>query len=146
MDLSNLASSGSQTGSNRRVFVYEVLMPPQEQGLNRTIQRQSKVVIKVPQNRMSQVMGRINRLGGKILSIKPLTRDEESPKTELPLSWWVKILTTQPRCLYYFGPFDTAKEAISARSGYIEDLEGEQAEGIMVYVIQENPTILTQEW
>ena len=146
MDLPNLASSGSETGSDSRVFVYEVLMPSQGEGLNRTVQRQSRVVIRVPQNRMNQFMGRITRLGGKILSITPLTPDWKSPKTQLPLPWWVKILTAQPRCLYYFGPFDSAHEAISAQAGYIEDLQGEKAQGITVHIIQENPTILTQEF
>lgn len=146
MDLPNLASSGSQTGSDSRVFVYEVLIPSQEEGLNSSVQRQSKILMRVPQNRMNQIMRQITRSGGKILTITPLTPEWESPKTELPLPWWVKILTAQPRCLYYFGPFDSAHEAISAQAGYIEDLEGEQAKGITIHIIQEHPVILTQEW
>ena len=146
MDLSNLASSEAQTEFDSRVFVYEVLMPSQGGGLDTTVQRQSRVMIRVPQNRMNQFMRRINRLGGKILSIELLTPDWESRKTELPLPWWVKILTSQPPCLYYFGPFDSAQEAISAQAGYIEDLEGEQAQGITVHIIQEQPAILTQEY
>ena len=39
--------------------------------------------------------------------------------------WWVEISTTEPRCLYYFGPFDTQSEAELHQAGYIEDLEQE---------------------
>lgn len=45
-------------------------------------------------------------------------------------SWWVKVTTVQPNCIYYFGPFDSEQEALQARPGYIEDLEGEGAERI----------------
>jgi hypothetical protein len=44
--------------------------------------------------------------------------------------WWVKIQTDLPCCIYYFGPFDNAVEAQTNRSGYIEDLEHELAQGI----------------
>ncbi|MEL6551897.1 MAG: DUF1816 domain-containing protein [Cyanobacteria bacterium J06621_11] len=41
--------------------------------------------------------------------------------------WWVKITTSEPNCVYYFGPFDNESEAIQAKPGYVEDLEQEGA-------------------
>ena len=48
--------------------------------------------------------------------------------------WWVEISTSQPRCLYYFGPFDTEQEAIQHQGGYVEDLEQEGAQQINVTI------------
>ncbi|GEM_PF-3332699 len=59
--------------------------------------------------------------------------------------WWVEIFTEFPRCLYYFGPFDSETEACSYQSGYQEDLEQENAKGIVVTIKQCSPQILTQE-
>ena len=42
-------------------------------------------------------------------------------------SWWVKITTSEPNCVYYFGPFDDELEATQAKPGFIEDLEQEGA-------------------
>lgn len=47
-------------------------------------------------------------------------------------SYWLKIVTTVPKCTYYFGPFDSPWEAKLMQSGYIEDLKEEQAQGIQV--------------
>lgn len=57
--------------------------------------------------------------------------------------WWVKIDTEMPQCTYYFGPFESAKEAKLTQSGYIEDLEQEGAKGIAVKILQDQPEILT---
>lgn len=57
--------------------------------------------------------------------------------------WWVEITTEAPRCTYYFGPFESAKEAQVESPGYIEDLEGEGAKGIKVNVKRCNPEVLT---
>ena len=59
------------------------------------------------------------------------------------LAWWVEINTSQPICTYYFGPFMSSKEAELARSGYIEDLEQEAAQGITVRIQQCKPERLT---
>lgn len=40
---------------------------------------------------------------------------------------WIEIITEQPQCTYYFGPFSSMSEAEVAKSGYIEDLESEGA-------------------
>lgn len=64
------------------------------------------------------------------------------------LAWWIEILTANPRCTYYFGPFITDQEAKAAEAGYIEDLESESAQGIQVSIRQCKPVELTvyDEW
>lgn len=46
--------------------------------------------------------------------------------------WWIKIDTSVPSCTYYFGPFNSKKEAKIHQSGYVEDLIEEKARGIAV--------------
>lgn len=58
-------------------------------------------------------------------------------------SWWVKIHTTEPQCVYYFGPFDDVKEAKNHQIGYIEDLVQEGAQGLHVTTQKVNPKELT---
>ncbi len=60
-------------------------------------------------------------------------------------AWWVEITTERPACTYYFGPFATAVEADAAKGGYVEDLEGESAQGIQVTIKRCKPTQLTIE-
>ncbi|MBD2043575.1 DUF1816 domain-containing protein [Microcoleus sp. FACHB-672] len=62
---------------------------------------------------------------------------------KLELAWWVEIITFQPACTYYFGPFITAKDAELSQNGYIEDLEHEKAQGIAVKIKQCQPITLT---
>jgi Domain of unknown function (DUF1816) len=59
------------------------------------------------------------------------------------LAWWVEIVTSTPACTYYFGPFSSAQEAESYRSGYVQDLEEEGAQGLQVVVKRCKPTRLT---
>ncbi|MEC4816458.1 MAG: DUF1816 domain-containing protein [Scytonema sp. PMC 1069.18] len=62
---------------------------------------------------------------------------------ETMANWWVEIITTTPRCIYYFGPFDTREEAVVAYPGYIEDLDEEGSQGIVVVIKLCNPEVLT---
>ena len=57
--------------------------------------------------------------------------------------WWVKIRTTTPRCTYSFGPFPFRWIAQRHQAGYCEDLELEQAQGIDVEILQDEPMQLT---
>ncbi len=57
--------------------------------------------------------------------------------------WWVKIMTDAPKCVYYFGPFDSQSEAIESQCGYLKDLMYEEARGISVEVNQDSPQLLT---
>lgn len=62
------------------------------------------------------------------------------------MAWWVEITTQHPRCTYYFGPFTTVVEADEAKAGYIEDLEGERAEGIEVTIKRCKPVHMTIDY
>lgn len=59
------------------------------------------------------------------------------------LAFWVEIITQDPSCTYYFGPFLTAKEAHSAKVGYVEDIETEGANTHAVSVRRCKPSRLT---
>ncbi|MBW4578053.1 MAG: DUF1816 domain-containing protein [Tildeniella nuda ZEHNDER 1965/U140] len=58
-------------------------------------------------------------------------------------AWWVEVITDTPTCTYYFGPFLSAKAATAAKSGYVEDLEQEGAQGIKVTLKRFKPSRLT---
>ena len=60
-------------------------------------------------------------------------------------AWWVEVLTTQPKCTYYFGPFAGAGAATVAMSGYVEDLQAESAQEIKTQVKRFKPDRLTIE-
>lgn len=57
--------------------------------------------------------------------------------------YWIEVTTAQPICTYYFGPFLTRQEAKLAQSGFIEDLETENAEITKVEVKRCHPQELT---
>jgi len=61
----------------------------------------------------------------------------------LGLAWWVEVTTDSPHCVYYFGPFANSKIAKESRSGYVEDLEQEGAQNIVVKVKRCKPKNLT---
>jgi Domain of unknown function (DUF1816) len=58
-------------------------------------------------------------------------------------AWWIEVLTTQPKCTYYFGPFAYIEEAKEAIKDYIEDLESESAQGIQTKIKRCKPNQLT---
>lgn len=58
-------------------------------------------------------------------------------------AWWIEVVTQDPRCTYYFGPFLSSKEASNVTNGYVEDLEQEGATGINVQVKRCKPQALT---
>ena len=61
-------------------------------------------------------------------------------------AWWIEILTAQPKCTYYFGPFGGAWEAEVASKGFVEDLEGEFAQDIKIKIDRHSqPDLLTIE-
>lgn len=63
-------------------------------------------------------------------------------------AYWVEIKTEHPHCIYYFGPFLTAKDAKKEQVGYWEDLKQEGAEGIKVAIRRCKPKELTmtEDW
>ena len=64
---------------------------------------------------------------------------------QLKLALWVEIVTLEPRCTYYFGPFACANSAQKAVLGYIEDLKQESAQVIAVTLKRIQPQELTIE-
>ncbi len=76
------ATSASTTGFGNRLFVYEVVGLSQNgatDSLGYSIRPRGSVFITVPYKRMNQEMQRITRMGGQIVSIKPLNADTPSP-------------------------------------------------------------------
>jgi ferredoxin--NADP+ reductase len=81
-----LAASGKNTGFGSRMFVYEVVGLGQNgvtDQLNYPIRESGSFHITVPYERMNQEMRRITRLGGKIVSIKPLNADNANNSQEV---------------------------------------------------------------
>lgn len=82
------ASLGSNTtldDSASRMFRVEVRGLRQTYRSNKLsypIRLSGSTFVTVPYNRMSEEMQRINRLGGKIVSIQPLTSDQPQAKSE----------------------------------------------------------------
>lgn len=87
--LNAAVTGGAQTQYGNRVFVFEVVGLNKDTNtdrLNYSIRNSGSVHIKVPYNRMNQEMRRINRLGGQIVSIKPLNAVglDQSPAKSQP--------------------------------------------------------------
>lgn len=57
--------------------------------------------------------------------------------------WWVEIITNQPFCIYYFGPFVSFQEADAMRPSYVEDLLQEGVGTLQVLVKRCQPSQLT---
>ncbi|MBE9167690.1 ferredoxin-NADP reductase [Pleurocapsales cyanobacterium LEGE 06147] len=88
-------ASYNNTEYKNRVFVYEVVGLSQNNNtdsLNYPIRRSGSVFITVPYSRMNQEMRRISRLGGQIISIKPLNGN-----TQLEVSDTSKPVQQQPK-------------------------------------------------
>ncbi len=70
--------SGGISSTASRVFRYEVVGLRQNEENDKNnyeIRRSGSVFVTVPYNRMSEEMQRISRLGGRIVSIQPLTAE-----------------------------------------------------------------------
>ena len=76
-----VAGRTSSSPSDARCFRYEVVGLRQSVQTDNTdypIRSSASVFVTVPYNRMNEEMQRITRLGGKIVSIQPLTSESES--------------------------------------------------------------------
>ena len=85
----SVAGGAANTVSGSRVFVYEVVGLRQDEAtdkINYPIRRSGSVFVTVPYNRMNQEMQRIARLGGKIVSIRPLNLDETGNGASTPVT------------------------------------------------------------
>lgn len=78
---STSVGSATLSDSSNRMFRVEVEGMGQNVNPDRisySIRSSGKVYLTIPYNRMSEQMQRINRMGGKIVSIEPLTVDGSS--------------------------------------------------------------------
>ncbi|MBD1825211.1 phycobilisome linker polypeptide [Cyanobacteria bacterium FACHB-DQ100] len=77
--------SAATTQSGARMFRYEVVGLRQNDQTDRNnyqIRNSGSVFLTVPYNRMTEEMQRIARLGGRIVSITPLTQVDTSANQE----------------------------------------------------------------
>ncbi len=68
---------------------------------------------------------------------------------KMGMAWRVEIVTKEPDCKYYFGPFASHREAQLSQLGYIEYLERERPKLIAMEIKQCQPkelTIFEDEW
>lgn len=156
---------------NNKISIFELGVAQQSKLLNlypnAIVLADGRILLSIPDYQIKSEIQRLQRLGVKILDIYPINDQKyqkimteteviSTPKeitspsaSETAISphtpWWVEIFTEFPRCLYYFGPFDSEAEACAYQSGYQEDLEQESAKGIVVTIKQCSPQILTQE-
>ncbi len=99
------ANSGNTTEFGNRMFVYEVVGLRQNEETDKTdyaIRQSGSIFITVPYSRMNQEMQRITRMGGKIVSIQPLTNDangsaKPAPAQETPAEKKDKPTMTQAK-------------------------------------------------
>ncbi len=82
-----LGSSTTLEDSSSRMFRFEVAGLRQTYNsdkLSYPIRRSGHMFVSVPYSRMNEEMQRINRMGGKIVSIQPLTVDLTAPQPQAP--------------------------------------------------------------
>lgn len=68
---------------------------------------------------------------------------DEPEKITEKLKWWIKVRTSNPNCVYYFGAFESLSEAAQKRFGFIKDLKTEEAEIVSLEIKQYQPQQLT---
>lgn len=81
----SLIGGRSNSVSSNRIFVYEVTglrQNDQNDSNSYPFRTSSSVFIQVPYSRMNAEMIRINRMGGKIVNIRPLDAVENSDSAE----------------------------------------------------------------
>ncbi len=64
-------------------------------------------------------------------------------RNSFKFAWWIEVVTENPTCTYYFGPFMNAKEAQTDYYGYVEDLQTEGAKPVSILIKRCQPTHLT---
>ncbi len=80
----SVLTRASSSTSDNRVFVYEVSGLRQNDQTDKNsypVRNSDNVLIQVSYSHMNDQMRRITRLGGKIVSIKPLPLASKSPQT-----------------------------------------------------------------
>jgi len=73
--------------------------------------------------------------------VKKLLLNFPQPRS---VHWWIEIVTADPNCIYYFGPFLDFEEAFEMGPGYVEDLINEGTQQIHMVIKRCDPAELTQ--
>lgn len=63
--------------------------------------------------------------------------------SKLGLAYWLEVITHDPWCVYYFGPFSTIQDAELSQHGYLQDILEESAQPISITIKQFQPHTLT---
>ncbi len=72
--------------------------------------------------------------------VRPKARLRDSlPIAAIPRTWCVEINTVFPNGRYYFGPFNSRKEAEASRAGYVDRLCRAAARGIVALIKLDQP-------
>ena len=51
-------------------------------------------------------------------------------------SWWLEIMAASPSCGYYFGPFESEREALKEQLRHIKEIERQGREVLLVSVVR----------
>ncbi len=51
-------------------------------------------------------------------------------------SWWLEIMAASPSCGYFFGPFESESEALEEQLRYVNDIERQGREVLLVSVVR----------
>ena len=51
-------------------------------------------------------------------------------------SWWLEIMAASPSCGYYFGPFESEREALQEQLRHIKEIERQGREVLLVSVVR----------
>ena len=51
-------------------------------------------------------------------------------------SWWLEILAASPSRGYYFGPFDSENDAVQEQLRYVQTIEREGREVLLVSIVR----------
>ena len=77
-------TGASGSSANNRIFIYEVeglQQNAQTDNNQYPVRNSSTILLQVPYSRMNSEMQRINRLGGKIVNIRPLAETPAAVKS-----------------------------------------------------------------
>jgi ferredoxin--NADP+ reductase len=105
--------SASNTAYGSRLFIYEVeglRQTQQSDKMSYPIRRSGNVLITVPYSRMNQEMQKILRMGGRIVSIRPVSGDGVAAHGEVPSGTDAKPKSVKPKSAEGGKPVTQAKE------------------------------------
>ena len=61
-------------------------------------------------------------------------------------TWWIKVLTNNTCNMYYFGDFESYKEAEQIKNTYIQDLEEKKVKKVNILIELNEPKKISKIW